>query len=452
MEQRIERHMKKQQLLKHIQTYHDTKSDFRKKFPGDQNTYPRVSKEIAKVIEYLNLIPGDSLSDNEFSRLMVLISQDSDLSPKTKQTFKEMADGIVSHHKALETSAAAAVKIEKPATSTEMLGAVSDDVSEELDLDGVDVDEDDETAALTANKSPAREEEIQSELDEEEQDEEQQDEEQQDEEQQDEEQQDEEQQDHDEEVFLALKSEDEEKRDASKLFPPAPSSTPTPHPSPATGPLKRPISSDAIHALLTADNKNDVAAASGELLIPAVLSPTSGEHLIPSGFSTPASISVSSAAAKHKESKVEPSASTPLLSSTPSSSYTTPSRRPPSAPPYLINFKRAAAFGLTMGVIDFASSYSNDERLNYRALRALSVGFIYSVFSYNTENSSSLMLMASLFHSALNFYLNPPASLYNSASTLFGRALITSGTQVLWNRVIPGDPEPHSPSAPRAHR
>jgi hypothetical protein len=63
-----------------------------------------------------------------------------------------------------------------------------------------------------------------------------------------------------------------------------------------------------------------------------------------------------------------------------------------------------------------------------------------------------LMLMASLFHSALNFYLNPPASLYNSASTLFGRALITSGTQVLWNRVIPGNPEPDSPSAPRAHR
>jgi hypothetical protein len=442
MEQRIEQHMKKQQLLKHIQTYHDTKSDFRKKFPGDQNTYPRVSKEIAKVIEYLNLIPGDSLTDNEFSRLMVHISDDSDLSPKTKKTFKEMAGGIVSHYKALETSAAAAAKIEKPVTSTEMCGAVSDEGSEELDFDGVDVDEDDETAALTTNNSPALEEEIQSELDEEEQDEEQ----------QDEEQQDEEQQDHDEEVFLALESEDEEKRDASKLFPPAPSSTPTPHPSPATGPLKRPISSDAIHALLTADNKNDVAAASGELLIPAVLSPTSGEHLIPSGFSTPASISVSSAAAKHKESKVEPSASTPLLSSTPSSSYTTPSRRPPSAPPYLINFKRAAAFGLTMGVIDFASSYSNDERLNYRALRALSVGFIYSVFSYNTENSSSLMLMASLFHSALNFYLNPPASLYNSASTLFGRALITSGTQVLWNRVIPGDPEPHSPSAPRAHR
>lgn len=430
--------MKKVHLLNHINTYHATKSNFRKKFPGDQNTYPRVSKEVERVIGYLNLIPGDSLSDNDFSRLMVLISHDPALSPTTKQTFKAISDGVISHHSSLEKSAATAVKKEEPVISTELRDAVSGDKPEELKSKEVDAEED--QAALQSN---AQEEEEQEERDEEGLEEAQ--------EERDEKVLEEAQEEEDvEEEELVLSSEDEEDRAASELIPPTPHTTP--NPSPQQGPLKRSLPSETLHDMLPTETKTDVEAASSDVPIASVLSPTSGEHLIPPGSSTKAFTLVTSATTNHSDSKVEPNAYTPLLSATPSLSYTTLSYRPPSGPSYWANFKRAAAFGLTMGSIDFVGSYSNDERLTYKTARALSVAFIYSVLSYNTENSSSLMLMASLFHSGINFYFNAPASLYNSATSLFGRALITGASQGIWNRLISDDPEPGSPSVSRVHR
>ncbi len=473
--------MKKEHLLKHIQTYHNTKSYFLKKIPGDQNTYPRVSREIEKVIDFLNLIPGDSISDDEFKRLMVLIYQDKELSPRSKQTFQAMSWSIDAHHKALVSEAltteiAAAAKIkelhtppEQPDADIENKSAAGESVALAANQGDVrDVQAGTLLAALAKEfqEDEAQHEEVEDDdfnaHDEIEEDQEQ--------------DQEELEEDHDkrhekeqaalnEEERLALEehkrkeseaqasestllthallSEDEVDA-ATKLLPPAPPSTP--NTSPGGGPLMRSVSSKAID-LLTAEVKADVAATDADS---EVLSSNCDGHLIPPGSSATVTQSMLTNSA-NAETKPFATESTPLLSPSLTSAHSGPSRSPRPHSNWN-SFKRATAFGLTMSVMDFANTHSSDERLNYRAMRALSIGFIYSVLSYNTENSSAFTLLASLFHSAINLYFNQPVTLYNAASGFFGRAAITTGSQMLWNRVLPDEQEQATTPRARAHR
>jgi hypothetical protein len=158
---------------------------------------------------------------------------------------------------------------------------------------------------------------------------------------------------------------------------------------------------------------------------------TQPKHVSPPHTPTSLSGSVSQATSAHEDSALTTvSASTPLLSSSQTSS-----QRP--APSHRASLRRAAAFGLTIGVVEFASSY--DGRLSYITARAVGWSLFYSALSYSTGNSSTLMAMTALFQAAVNLYWSPQNSFAASVNTIFRNGFVAGVTQRAWNYILPED-------------
>jgi hypothetical protein len=403
--------MNSRTLRTFVSEYHQNKSRYRKMFTGNPDRQPSVSKEMEALIQFINLSADANYSEEQISRLKVLLSVRPNVEDLTKAIFRKISFAISTYQRHLSEEAnrklTAQIAREQQAAVAAYALLEAEEEEEEHQADAV------------VTVSPRQTEEEQAEAEEE----------------------DEHVESFGNEYDGGDEEAEEEKEEADQALIPVAASAPQLSTTPPR-PLSRSPSTESIHTLLL--NPNGSAGSNSRieteddrsLRLSLTSTPTPPSPVLLSAQGINAALHSFSLTSEGDQLRsngpavaVVAKTQSPLITAIDRTPLLSQPRPRPAASSSWAFMGRNAAIGLTWGIIEYANSRN--------PTRAVGWGLFYFAVSYATVNNTPLIAMASILQTAANFYEVAPVSLLGSAGTLFGRALLVGGTQTVWNALIP---------------